>query len=126
VADDGSSTTDEGTLQKAMRHKAAVNLDFSGMSSKSSSFIFLSTHVISSKLNAVGIRLGKNVSEVCLSTNVPRHMEYDRLTVSPKLQNIVEDTELDEEEAIATVDGHLLSSFVGVVSEIDFNETMLG
>jgi hypothetical protein len=40
VADDGSSTTDEDTLQKAMRRKAAVNLDFSGMSSKSSSFIF--------------------------------------------------------------------------------------
>jgi hypothetical protein len=53
-------------------------------------------------------------------------MEYDRLTVSPKLQNIVEDTELDEEEAIATVDGQLLSSLAGVVSEIDFNETMSG
>jgi hypothetical protein len=53
-------------------------------------------------------------------------MEYDRLMVSPKLQNIVEDTKLDEEEAIATVDGQLLSSLVGVVSEIDFNETMPG
>jgi hypothetical protein len=51
-------------------------------------------------------------------------MEYDRLTVSPKLQNIVENTELDEEEAIATIDGQLLSSLVGVVSEIDLEETM--
>jgi hypothetical protein len=87
VAGDGSSATDEDTMQKAMRRKAAVNLDFNGMSSKSSSFISLSTHVISSKLNVVGIRLGKNASEVCLSANVLRHMEYDRLTVSPKLQN---------------------------------------
>jgi hypothetical protein len=53
-------------------------------------------------------------------------MEYDRLTVSPKLQNIVENTELDEEEAIAIVDGQLLSSLVGVVSEIDLEETMSG
>jgi hypothetical protein len=70
------------------------------MSSKSSSFISLSTPVVSSKSNTVGIRLGKNASEVCLPANVLRHMEYDRLTVSPKLQNIVEDSELDEEEAI--------------------------
>jgi hypothetical protein len=53
-------------------------------------------------------------------------MEYDRLTVCPKLHNIVENTELDEEEAIATMDGQLLSSLVGVVSEIDLNETMPG
>jgi hypothetical protein len=111
-------------MQKAMRRKAAMNLDFSGMCSKSSSFISLSTHVMSSKLNAVGIRLGKNVNEVCLSANVLRRVEYDRLTVSLKLQNVVNDTGLDEEEAIATIDGQLLSSLVGVVSEIDFDETM--
>jgi hypothetical protein len=105
VADDGSSTTDEDSLQKAMRRKAAMNLDFAGMSSKSSSFISLSTPVISSKLNAVGIRLGKNTSEVNLSANVLRHMEYDHLMVYPKLQNIVEITNPDEEEAIATIDG---------------------
>jgi hypothetical protein len=83
VAEDGSSATDEDTMKKAMRRKAALNLD--GMNSKSSSFIPLSTPVISSKLNAVGIRLGKNDSEVSLSANVLRHMEYDRLTVCPKL-----------------------------------------
>jgi hypothetical protein len=53
-------------------------------------------------------------------------MEYDRLTVSPKLQNVVENTGLDEEKAIATLDGQLLSSLVGVVSEIDLDETMPG
>jgi hypothetical protein len=106
-----------------MQRKAAMNLDFSGMRSKSSSFVSLPTPVISSKLNVVGIRLGKNANEVCLSVNVLRHMEYDRLMVSPKLQNIVENTGLDEEEAIATIDGQLLSNLVGVVSEIDLEET---
>jgi hypothetical protein len=64
VAEDGSSTTDEDTMQKAMQRKAAMNLEFSGMRSKSSSFVSLSTPVISSKLNVVGIRLGKNANEV--------------------------------------------------------------
>jgi hypothetical protein len=53
-------------------------------------------------------------------------MEYDCLTVSPNLQNVVENTGLDEEEAIATIDGQLLSSLVGVVSEIDLYKTMSG
>jgi hypothetical protein len=53
-------------------------------------------------------------------------MEYDGLTASPKLQNVVENTGLDKEEVIATLDGQLLSSLVGVVSEIDLDETMLG
>jgi hypothetical protein len=81
VAEDGSSATDEDTMKKAMQRKAALNLDFTGMNSKSSSFISLSTPVISSKLNAVGIRLGKNDSEVSLSANVLRHMEYECMTI---------------------------------------------
>jgi hypothetical protein len=126
IAEDGSSATDEDTMLKAMRRKAAMNLDFSGMCSKSSSFISLPTPVLSSKLNAVGIRLGKNVDEVCLSANVLRRMEYDRLTVRPKPQNVAMNAESDEEEANATMDGQLLSSLVGVVSEVDFDETMPG
>jgi hypothetical protein len=126
VAEDGSIATDEDTMKKAMRRKADMNLDYSGMTSKSSSFISLSTPVISSKLNTVGINLGKNVNEVLISANVLRHMEYDRLTVDPKLRDVVDITELDEEEANATLDGQLLSSLVGVVSEIDFDETRLG
>jgi hypothetical protein len=53
-------------------------------------------------------------------------MEYDRLKVSPKLQNVVDSTELDEEDVIATMDGQLLSNLIGVVSEVDLNEDMLG
>jgi hypothetical protein len=126
VAEDGSMATDEDTMQKAMRRKAAKNLDFSGMNSSSSSFVSLPTNVISSKLNSVGISLGKNDYEVNVSANVLKHMEYDRLTVGPKSQNIVDITETDDEEAIATLDGQLLSSLVGVVSEVDFNDSTLG
>jgi hypothetical protein len=126
VAEDGSVATDEDTMTKAMWRKAAMNLDYSGMTSKPSSFISLSTPILFSKLNAVDIKLGKNVNEVTLSANVLRHMEYDHLTVDPKLRDVVDITKLDEEEANATLDGQLLSSLVGVVSEIDFDETRLG
>jgi hypothetical protein len=126
VAEDGSIATDEDTMQKAMRRKAAKNLDFSGMNSSSSSFVSLPTNVISSKLNSVGISLGKNDYEINVSANVLKHMEYDRLTVGPKSQNIADITETDDEEAIATLDGQLLSSLVGVVSEVDFNDSTLG
>jgi hypothetical protein len=51
VADDGSAATDEDTLKKAMRRKAAKNLDFASMEPPpSSSFISLPTPAISSKL----------------------------------------------------------------------------
>jgi hypothetical protein len=126
VADDGSMAMDEDTMQKAMRRKAAKNLDFSGMNPSSSSFVSLSTNVISSKLNSVGISLGKNDYEIEVSANVLKHMEYDRLTVGPKSQNIVDITETDDEESIATLDGQLLSSLVGVVSEVDFSDLTLG
>jgi hypothetical protein len=53
-------------------------------------------------------------------------MEYDHLTVSPKLQNVVDNTEPDDEEANATIDGQLLSILVGVVSEVDLNDAILG
>jgi hypothetical protein len=127
VADDGSTATDEDTLKKAMRRKAAKNLDFAGMEPppSSSSFISLPTSAICSKLNSVGIRLGNSASEIHVSANVLRHMEYDRLTVSPKSQNIVDNTEMNVEEAIATLDGQLLSSLGGVVLEVDFNDSML-
>jgi hypothetical protein len=96
------------------------------MNPSSSSFIPLSTHVLSSKLNSVGISVGKNSSEISVSANVLRRMEFDCLTVNPKTHNLVDTTETDDEEVIATLDGQLLSSLVGVVLEVDFNESMLG
>jgi hypothetical protein len=126
VAEDGSVATDEDTMQKAMCRKAAKNLDFSGMDHAPSSFIAFPTQVLSSKLNSVGISLGKNDFEMNVSANVLRHMEFDRLTVGPKSQNIVDTTDMDDEEAIATLDGQFLSNLVGAVSEVDFNDSTLG
>jgi hypothetical protein len=85
VAEDGSVATDEDAMTKAMRRKADMNLDCNGMTSKPSSFISLSTPVLSSKLNAIGIKLRKNIDEVTLSANVLSHMEYDCLRVDPKI-----------------------------------------
>jgi hypothetical protein len=49
--------------------------------------------------------------------------------VVPKLQNVVDNTNVDEEEANATMNSQLISSLVGIVgivSEGDLNEVMLG
>ena len=45
-------------------------------------------------------------------------MEFDRLTVIPKVSTSLSATYLDEEEANATSDGQLLSHLVGEVSEV--------
>jgi hypothetical protein len=109
-----------------MRRKAAKNLNFSGMDPSFSSFVALPTQVLSSKLNSVDISLGKNDFEINVFANVLRHMEFDRLKVGPKYQNIVDTTDTDDEEAIATLDGQLLSNLVGAVLEVDFNDSTLG
>jgi hypothetical protein len=49
--------------------------------------------------------------------------------VVPKLQNVVDNTNVDEEEANATMNSQLISSLVGIVgivSEGDLNKVMLG
>jgi hypothetical protein len=126
VAADGSSATDEDTLKKAMRRKAIQNLDGAGTSPLARSYLNFSTPDVSSKLSSVGVKLGNNLAEINLSTNVLRHMEFDRLKVSPKLHDVVDDTDVDEEEANATMDGQLISNLVGIISEGDLNEAMLG
>jgi hypothetical protein len=113
-------------MKKAMRRKAVQNLDGAGTSPVSKSYLSFSTPVISSKLNSVGIKLGSNLNEINLSTNVLRRMEFDRPKVSPKLHDVLDDTDIDEEEANATMDGQLISNLVGIVSEGDLNEAMLG
>jgi hypothetical protein len=121
----GASATDEDSMIKAMRRKAERNLDSPGILSSSKSFLSFSTPVISSKLANVGISLGSSRQEVSFSSNVLRHMEVDRLTVTPKVAGFP-DASLDEEEELhATVDGQLLSHLVGEVSEVDFDETGL-
>ena len=48
-------------------------------------------------------------------------MEFDRLTVIPKA-SMIESTYMDEEEANATSDGHLLSHQIGELSEVGLDD----
>ena len=76
----------------------------------------------SSDLHSVGFNQGSDKPQVEVSTNVLRHMEFDRLTVIPKASTVLTATYEDEEEANATSDGQLLSHLVGDVSEVGLDE----
>jgi hypothetical protein len=77
----------------------------SSLTHKFKYFCSFSLHVISSKLNSLGVSLGSIYKEIDVSTRVLKHMEFDRLTVIPKVSTMLDSTYLDEEEAIATSDG---------------------
>jgi hypothetical protein len=119
MAEDGSADTDEDMMQKAMRRKAEKNLDGSG-NKKSASFIKFSDSHISSNLTRVGVSLGSHSRDIAVSANVLRHLEYERLTVIPKVSTGAETILLEEEED--ETDGHLLSSLVGSISEVDLEQ----
>jgi hypothetical protein len=125
VAEDGSGATDEDMLQKAMRRKAAKNLDTAGMKKLSSSFIAFSDSRISSNLVSVGISMGRHSDEILVSANVLRHLERDHLTVTPKVSTVLETPILEEEEADVTLDGQLHSALVGGISEVDLEQAGL-
>jgi hypothetical protein len=110
-------------MQKAMRRKAEMNLDTSG-TKKSTSFTAFSDSRISSNLSSVGISLGRNRDDISVSANVLRHLEHDRLTVSPKVSTGPETTSLEDEEEDET-DVHLLSALVGSISEVDLEQSGL-
>ena len=78
VAMDGTSSTDEDSMMKAMRRKAELNLDNAGMNKTPKSFLAFSDSSISAKLNSIGFSLGKNAAAVTVSTNALRNLEYDR------------------------------------------------
>jgi hypothetical protein len=103
-------------MQKAMRHKAEKNLDIAS-NKKSASFIKFSDSQISSNLNSVGISLDSHSRDIAVSANVLRHLEYEHLTIIPKVSTTAETTLLEEEED--ETDGHLLSSLIGSISEVD-------
>ena len=67
VALDGSTSTDEDALAKAMRRKAELFSDNAGKNNSSKSFLGFLNSNISSKLNKVGISLGKNDSNIVVS-----------------------------------------------------------
>jgi hypothetical protein len=128
VGVDGSAATDEDSLSKAMRRKAASNLDSSGNISSSKSFLAFSTPQISAKLNNVGVSLGNSFDSIHVSTNALKHMEYDRLKCTP-VSKSKSDTSLtsdDDDEAYAISDGQLLTHIVGEVSEVGLDDAMLG
>jgi hypothetical protein len=110
---------DEDMLQKAMRRKAEKNLDTAG-NKKSASFINYSESHISSNLSSVGISLGSHSRDIVVSANVLRHLEYERLMVIPKVSIMAETTLLEEEED--ETDGHLLTSLVGSILEVDLEQ----
>ena len=108
-----------------MRRKAEKKLDSPGIMNYSKSFLSFPTPGITSKLSNIGISLGSSAQEVLFSSNVLRHMEVDRLTVTPKVAYEPDSSQTEEEELHATVDGQLLSQLVGEVSEVVFDETGL-
>jgi hypothetical protein len=112
-------------LQKAMRRKAAKNLDAVGTKSSSTSFTRFSDSKISSTLGSVGVSLGRTSEEISISANVLRHLEYDRITIIPKASTGAELSSLEEEEDDVISDGHLLSTLVGGISEVDLEQSGL-
>ena len=72
--------SDEDSLAKAVRRKAALN-DLCGTSFLSKSFLQFSTPLVTSSLRSVGVKLGSNEKEISVSANALRHLEFDRLRV---------------------------------------------
>jgi hypothetical protein len=69
--------------------------------------------------------MGSNVKEISFSSNALRRMEVDRLTVIPKDLASYYTSFDDDEEAIATLDGQLLSQLIGEVSDVIMDEAKL-
>ena len=124
---DGSSSTDEHSLAKAMRLQASRNLDPMTGTSSAQSFLSLSDNHISTSLNKVGVSMGNNDNGINLSVWVLKHMEIDRLKVSPKCKITIPDPETEEEdEADAKYDGPLISHLVGEVTEVGLDDARPG
>jgi hypothetical protein len=122
VADDGSMDKDEDSLAKVMPSKAAQNLNNQGITSSPRSFLDFSSTAIVSKLNKVGVSLGKNEKDISISTNALKHLEYERLKVTPRVSSESFASHTDEEELHATSDGQLLTHLVGAVSDVGLDE----
>ena len=90
-------------MAKAMRRKAAM---FSspplGTSATQKSFLSFSNSKLSSSLGVVGICLGRNEREIVMSANALKHVEHDRLTVTPSVSSRRVATPIDDDSANAT------------------------
>jgi esterase/lipase superfamily enzyme len=87
-------------MQKAMRRKAELNLNYTSIiiPSKSKSFLSFSTPMISSKLSSVGVKIGSNEREISIFSNALRQIEVDHLTIIPKVLAFSHTTYVDDEE----------------------------
>ena len=112
-------------MMKAMKRKAELNMDKSGMITPPKSFLNISGSSIMANLSSVGFYLGSSVENFSMLTNALRRLEYDRLTVTPKVLCKSDTTNLDEEELNDTIDVQLLSHLVGDVAEGGLDEAVL-
>jgi hypothetical protein len=127
TAADGASSTDEDVLTKAMRRKAEMFASHAPGTSKSlKSFLSYSNSKLSSSLAAVGVHLGNNDREIQVSASALKHMEFDRLTVTPSASIKSVAAPLDDDSMYATSDGQLLSHLVGEVTEVGLDEDGIG
>ena len=124
---DGSSMIDEHSLAKAMRRQAVRNLDPTPGTLSAQSFLSFSDTRINNSLNNVGVFMGKNDKEIKLSVGALKHMEIDRLKVSPKCNNALPNPETeDDDEADAKYNGPLVSHLVGDITEVGLDDARPG
>jgi hypothetical protein len=81
---------------------------------------------IISNLNNIGFKLGRNANEIEVSAKVLKHVEIDKLKVSPQVMPKDVFNHSDDEDVDAIHDGQLLSHLVGEISEVGLDEAMLG
>jgi hypothetical protein len=125
--EDGTSATYDDSLAKVMHRKATVNFDSPGTFKSAKSFLSFSTPHSTANLNSVGVSLGNSVNDIHVSTKSLRHIEFDRLKVTPKALSKSDTTLINEDEELhANTDGQLLSHLVGEVSKVDFDEATVG
>ena len=110
-----------------MCRQASRNLDPTPGTTYVQFFLSFSDTRISTSLKNIGVSLGKMDSEINLSVGVLKHMEIDRLKVSPKCKTTIPDPETEEDdEADAKYDGPLISHLVGEVTEVGLDDARPG
>jgi hypothetical protein len=125
IGADGTTSTDEDSLTRAMRRAATRNLDYEGTSSRKS-FLSFDNSRVSANIASLGVSLGRNEKEVQVSVKALKQMEFDRLTVAPRLSTYSDSLVSDEEDedANADHDGKLLSHLVNDKTEVDLEDTV--
>jgi hypothetical protein len=71
------------------------------------------------------VRLDSNEKEISVSSYVLRQIDFDRLTVIPKVSALTHTSYIDDVEAIVTTDDQLLSQLIGEVSDVVMDEVRL-